>query len=63
MTVVPIDRGRKAEAERLIAEIVERIRLDLETATKQAIIDDYCQGRITESEAMQQISALGLKHS
>jgi hypothetical protein len=57
----PIDRGRKAEAERIISEIVARMKPDLETAVKQAILDDYCEGRITQAEAEQQIKALGLK--
>lgn len=63
MKLTPIDRGRKAEAERIITEIVARMKPDLETAVKQAIISDYCDGKITESEAMQQIKALGLKHA
>lgn len=60
---IPIDRGRRKEAERLIGEIVARMKPDLETATKQAILDDYCEGRITQAEAEQQIRDLGLKHA
>lgn len=54
---------RRREAERLVEEIAARIRCDLETATKQKIISDYCDDLIGQETAIRQIHELGLKHA
>lgn len=51
---------RKREANKIVRDVATRLRVDVRTAAKQRIITDYCDGKITESQAMQEIRELGL---
>lgn len=45
----------------IIRQVTNHLRVDVRTAAKQQIIADYCDGKITQEQAMGEIRKLGLR--